>query len=441
MKRYIKSHGYLSYNVNPRGTVTGDCQTRAIAMALNLSWDEVRRTLRKRGKDWFNNYWNVAKALTDDFACKKIDVDFTQHSDKKDYLTVADFCDNQGKQGTYLIICDSTCKRTHGDHLVCTINGTIYDTWNSAYCKVIEVYQPTGNFRAEGIEVTTDLPKRMHKLSAEYQQYFLNYLKSIDFVTKLKEAIPDFSTKSFYTYKIYRVEVDYDSVHSFNFVVAVNSFIADYKVNYVWDKIKTFNITFNETDTYESALADMPTRVTSLVDNWINGIVAQIRDRYTIKGEGKLKDTPKAKNLVEIYSELKPDLKENIVRMTNFCGYPSAIVETGEYTSPYFRNTNSYYNNHILVISKTNSRLKHCLDVCSHYSNEFWQDEDTPKINVLPYGFVMRLGRNDQEYSDDKSDFKEFMTSYEDYLYDQKTDNPHDLDWYYRAWEIPKILK
>jgi hypothetical protein len=44
-------------------------------------------------------------------------------------------------------------------------------------------------------------------------------------------------------------------------------------------------------------------------------------------------------------------------------------------------------------------------------------------------------------YNQDKKDFKEFLDSYEEYLWGIEHDEGHGLDWYFREWEIPKTLK
>ena len=66
---YIQSFSYFDYNANPRGTTTGDCQTRAIATAFGWTWKEARKLLRKYGNDWYNYATNVEHEYRSDFPC------------------------------------------------------------------------------------------------------------------------------------------------------------------------------------------------------------------------------------------------------------------------------------------------------------------------------------------------------------------------------------
>lgn len=91
MKRYIKAFTYKRYNANPRDTNEGDCQTRAVALAFDVSYKEAGKMLGKRsGSDFFKSVWNVQYKLKE-LGCKMIEVP------KEDKITVKQFSDEDGK--------------------------------------------------------------------------------------------------------------------------------------------------------------------------------------------------------------------------------------------------------------------------------------------------------------------------------------------------------
>ena len=108
---------WIKSNENPLGKQVGDCTVRAIAKALNKSWDEVFISLSLEGfilKDMAsaNAVWG-AYLRRCGFVRKVVD---------DDCLTVADFCE-KNSEGVYVLALEN--------HAVTVISGNLYDTWNS----------------------------------------------------------------------------------------------------------------------------------------------------------------------------------------------------------------------------------------------------------------------------------------------------------------------
>lgn len=436
MKRYIKSHGYLSYNVNPRGTNTGDCQTRAIALAFDISWDDARKLLRKVGKDWYNKAFLVRSTLVDELGCTKVDINLDDHSEGTDYLSVAEFCDTVGKSGTYLVVCTPNIASDSGSHLVCTINGTIYDTWDSSRCKVTEVYKPSGEHRTEGIEVTSDIPKEIWSIALDYERCFNDKIADYDVDAKIKELIPELSDTDVYNISkqmtVY-AELGDNTVHSFNFVIDLKPNVRIWEpIQYKLSRKKPCNISFTNSDTAEDALTNMESKVSALVDAWFVGVINNIKERLDVSDDfGNLRDLHLTSAQVDAYKSVSPDLRKKIVHLETFCGYISASVNVAPDNLPLY---------YILVISKSPKYLNECVTLCCKYDYEFWNDYHTSKICVLPHGFTYRLQKYYDTYRGDKNDFKEFLESYEDYLWNVEHNEGHDIDYYFREWEVPQIL-
>ena len=429
---YIQSFSYFDYNSNPRGTSTGDCQTRAIATAFNMSWDKVRRILRKYGNDWFNREYNVTAVLKDEFHCKPIKLDLSG----AEYLTVGEFCDNQGSRGTYLVLCNSDKNEgSWGSHLVCTINGTIYDTWDSSYCRVIQVYKPTGNHRTENIGDSSDIPDNIYKLASRYYVEFRDQLKSIDFEQELLSHLPGIDPANVRCYQPFP-NIDYDKLHKFNFVIDVKPYIRiSGDIQYKYNKTKKFNIVFDEDDTYANALNNVEDVVSQALQEWFDAIWDNISSYYeaTQQVNSALKDSPKSKALLNAYAGIDPDLKEYVVHVETFCGYTGATIPIGT--------TNLGRTNYLLVLCKNPKDLSKSIRICLKYNQSFWDAYDTPRINITPYGFTFRLGFYYDTYSADKKDFKEFLETYNDYLAQANSPDSYSLEDYFTAWSLPKYLK
>lgn len=129
MKRYIQSAEYKRYNANNRGTYTGDCVKRALSMAFGIDYIQVARELNAIGKA------NRGKAFNDPIVFEKY---IEQHGGGRlivpqdNTLTLAETVDNIASTGTYIF--ETNNKPTfpgHGNHLTCSIDGQIFDSWDS----------------------------------------------------------------------------------------------------------------------------------------------------------------------------------------------------------------------------------------------------------------------------------------------------------------------
>ena len=116
---------FVEYNVNPYKRV-GDCVVRAIAMLLGESWERVYWDICEQGAKMYdmpdsNEVWS--KYL--------FDKGFKRYiipNECPDCYTVEDFCRDY-PDGRYLL-----CT---GTHVICSINGDFYDTWDSSRETVI----------------------------------------------------------------------------------------------------------------------------------------------------------------------------------------------------------------------------------------------------------------------------------------------------------------
>ena len=115
------------YNPNPTKKRVGDCTVRAISKALNQDWETTYAGLSAYGFvlcDMPNANW-VWGSYLEDKGYKQFIVD--RH--EKRVYTVEDFC-RDNLSGTYILAIDG--------HVVCVVDGTYYDSWDSG--KEIPIY-------------------------------------------------------------------------------------------------------------------------------------------------------------------------------------------------------------------------------------------------------------------------------------------------------------
>lgn len=112
---------WSQYNPNPAGRAVGDCAVRAIAKALNLTWDQAYAKIALNGymmKDIpsSNSVWGSV-LLQGGFVREAIP------NTCPDCYTAEDFCMDH-PHGIYVL--------GFGGHVATVIDGILYDSWNSS---------------------------------------------------------------------------------------------------------------------------------------------------------------------------------------------------------------------------------------------------------------------------------------------------------------------
>jgi len=112
---------YEYFNPNPAGRRVGDCAVRAVAKALNIDWETAYSLIAKNG-------FYMCDMPSSDSVWGAV---LRQHGFNKhivpnmcpDCYTAMDFVDDHNK-GIYVI--------GFGGHVATSINGVLYDSWNSS---------------------------------------------------------------------------------------------------------------------------------------------------------------------------------------------------------------------------------------------------------------------------------------------------------------------
>lgn len=111
---------YEEYNPNPMSRRVDDCSVRAVAKALDVSWEKAFMMLAENGFAMGNimNGNDVISSVLRQNGFYRDVID----NECPDCYTIADFC-NDNPEGTYVL--------GTGNHIVTVKDGIIYDTFNS----------------------------------------------------------------------------------------------------------------------------------------------------------------------------------------------------------------------------------------------------------------------------------------------------------------------
>lgn len=161
--RQVQGAQLVRYNANSAGHNSGDCVKRALSMAFDMDYNEISKLLRAESKAtgmaWNSPlvYRGVARELG---AGKFVYVPY------KETTTLDEFIDDRCQSGTWLI---ETGHKPDGgiSHIVCVIDGKLFDSWDSRDQYVGNYSEVTIDSRRE----FTDIQDHMEDLAGDFMAY------------------------------------------------------------------------------------------------------------------------------------------------------------------------------------------------------------------------------------------------------------------------------
>lgn len=167
MVRYIRTANYVKYNANNRGSSVGDCVKRAISLAFDMSYTEVSKLLNAESKETGHDYtspltfYNVIAKLSGDKDHQWV------HLKSDEQSTLSDFVDYRCQSGTWLIQTGSSQKSFTSNHIVCVVDGTIYDSWDSSEEWVKSYYEVPIESRKEFTDIASSIKTELVPMTKE----------------------------------------------------------------------------------------------------------------------------------------------------------------------------------------------------------------------------------------------------------------------------------
>lgn len=112
---------FSMFNNNPLGKNTGDCVIRSISKALNQSWETTYLDLVTVAYDMAD--MPSSNSVANSYLRSKGFRRYVIPNTCPDCYRISDFA-GEHFRGTY-IVCT-------GSHMVCVVDGVLYDSWNSS---------------------------------------------------------------------------------------------------------------------------------------------------------------------------------------------------------------------------------------------------------------------------------------------------------------------
>lgn len=226
MKRVIDA-AFKEYNANTNYHNTGDCVKRSLSLAYGLDYDEVSKELNRIKRQIHASGYNVSPVFNKFMSIHGLDRTFSGslYTDPSFFgldssCTVEEFSENI-TQGTYIILCGQS--KNSSTHMVCILDGDIWDSWDSSEYLVNKVYivEEANSSKFDDISIEDIVP--------EIEEYLLDYLNSIK---EKKMNWAEFSVSNGelidkYGYEIYlRMKIDPNILES----LGIRSSSVDYHI-------------------------------------------------------------------------------------------------------------------------------------------------------------------------------------------------------------------
>lgn len=140
MKKFnsdIEGATYKEYNANNRGTNAPDCVKRSLSMAFNMDYNQVSKLLIAKAKEKHRSCWNILPV----YESVIYDLGGNKGEEPGEIIQVSEFIDKFVPDGVCIM---ETNKKPdgygRGNHLTCSVNGTLYDSWDSSSQYVCQYY-------------------------------------------------------------------------------------------------------------------------------------------------------------------------------------------------------------------------------------------------------------------------------------------------------------
>ena len=170
------------YNANTRDLSVGDCVKRSLSVAFRTDYDEVSRELNRIKRDIGGIAFNNLRVVDQFLSRRNITTtDSWTTIQAGERPTVEVFADEH-PIGTFLLLSgDSSGAQFRGrtNHMVCIVDGVIYDSWDSRNQVVVRFVKVNSSASVDDVdtlddwidEICRDLVEYISKLDAQCKPY------------------------------------------------------------------------------------------------------------------------------------------------------------------------------------------------------------------------------------------------------------------------------
>lgn len=128
MAEFIDAATLVYYNANVRNNDVGDCVCRSISFAFDIPYSTAGRKLNARMKELGKDKWNIPMVFNS--VIKDLGGTDPIRQEESPYPTVEEFAD-ANPNGCYILLCGKQQEGPKSSHMVCIIDGKVYDSWDS----------------------------------------------------------------------------------------------------------------------------------------------------------------------------------------------------------------------------------------------------------------------------------------------------------------------
>ena len=213
MKRYISSADYVNYNANSRGNNVGDCVKRALSMAFDMDYNQTSKELNELSKKYMRPY-NVISVFE-----KFIDNNggSSRIVPRDNTLTLNETVDSLDPNSTYIYeVSRNPAAPGRGSHLVCSVEGKLFDSWNSGNWYVDCYWQVSRRNKLVISDIKDNIEDLIQYAMECIEFQFKTYIDKLNYQDILKYRLLPSELKGSYAFSIHvkasvYMNSDYDS--------------------------------------------------------------------------------------------------------------------------------------------------------------------------------------------------------------------------------------
>lgn len=223
----IQSAALVRYNANTSANNVGDCVKRAISLAFNLPYSKVSKELAKISNDYNaevgGNFVDYSHRYVYSKFLESKGLPLRPTTIPLDEITTLDEFADTHTEGTYLVHTGHTKDNMRTSHIVCIIDGKIYDSWDSRkeYAKSYWVVEGVDHELGNDI----DIQNYKYFIKEQTQELGLKYLKKYDLSDDVVDGpnIRAVITSAYNARVIYsfRIATDYREPKSYMFKIGI----------------------------------------------------------------------------------------------------------------------------------------------------------------------------------------------------------------------------
>lgn len=250
------------YNANTRNKDVGDCVKRSISLALGIDYDEVSKGLNKIRSKYGYDAYNIPPVFNKYLG--QYNLKFTLSSDNQ---TVQEFADTHS--GTWLLLTGRGKQAVEGrsSHMLCVIDGNVYDSWNSLKDIVISQCQVS----KDATELAELHPRAIFK---EVCIYLLAYVETLE--DKYSEYIADIYLTTWNGGDPFYQDNDTTGEIRVKLNVAKDLKYSDYspRFTYCHDIVLKLNLKLSDVDNAEN----LKKKAKQKIYDWVYNIQRELKD-------------------------------------------------------------------------------------------------------------------------------------------------------------------